>query len=270
MSSLTAPETHYEFGENWARFAAGVTEHHVAQAVAGLARLVGSDLAGLSFLELGCGSGIHSLAALELGAGDVAALDIDPRSVETARALLTRFAPGRAWRVETQSLLDIPAGSLQADLVYSWGVLHHTGDLAAALERAASLVRPGGRLVLALYRKTPLCGFWRREKRLYTHGPRWYRPIADRVLAALLVAGLLAIGRNPIRYIRDYPKARGMSFMTDVRDWLGGYPYESIAPEETRRRLAALGFAEERFFPCNTRLGLLGVGCDEYVFRRQG
>lgn len=264
------PRDHYQFGENWSRFAQGVTERHVDEAVVGLAKLVGPDLRGKTFLDIGCGSGLHSLAALRLGAAAVTAFDIDPQSVATTRSLLARFAPEARVQLEVRSVVDALADASRHDVVYSWGVLHHTGRLWHAIDRAASLVAPGGRLAIAIYRRTPLCRLWRAEKRFYALGPRWYRPVADQALAALMVAALLVTGRNPIAYIRDYPRLRGMTFMTNIRDWLGGYPYESAAPAEIREFLRRRSFIEEKFFPCNTRIGLLGVGCDEYVFRAQG
>jgi SAM-dependent methyltransferase len=264
--ALTDRESHYDFGDNWAQYAEGVTDAHIERATAALTTLVGPQLAGKSFLEIGCGSGIHSLAALRLGAASLVAFDIDARAVETARVLLTRYWPENNWRVEQRSIFDVAPGSLQVDVVYSWGVLHHTGDMWAALDRAISLVAPGGRLVIALYRKTPMCPFWRVEKRLYAHGPQWYRRAAETAFTGLFAAALLASGRNPQRYIETYGSARGMNFATDIRDWLGGYPYQSGAPAEVRRRVEAKGFTQTRFYPCNTRFGLLGVGCDEYVF----
>ena len=53
------------------------------------------------------------------------------------------------------------------DFVYSWGVLHHTGDMYRALRGAAGRVAPGGRFLFALYRRTPLCWLWKLEKRWY-------------------------------------------------------------------------------------------------------
>ncbi len=226
MAELTDLRTHYSFGENWARFAAGLNDTQITRAGAGLVRLVGDHIAGKSFLDLGCGSGLHSLAALGLGAVSVTAVDIDPHSVETARTLLSRHAEGQAWTVETRSAFDLMPDAGGYDIVYSWGVLHHTGDMRRAIRCAAALVRPGGRLVLAIYRKTPMCRFWRLEKRLYSRSPGWFRTAADAALASLIVLGLVATGRNPVRYIRAYPAARGMTFLSDVRDWLGGYPYE--------------------------------------------
>lgn len=269
MPAVTDREGHYEFGENWARFAETVTEHHIARAQAGLEKLLGQGLRGRSFLEIGCGSGIHSLAALRLGAAPLQAIDIDERAAETARRMLERHAPHRSWTVQTRSILDIAPGESEWDVVYSWGALHHTGAMRDAIGRSASLVGPGGTLVLALYRKTLMCRFWRWEKRLYVQGPRAYRSAAELVLTASTLAALVVTGRNPWRYVRRYPEARGMSFATDIRDWLGGYPYESASPDEIRRLMLDLGFVERRFFPCRTRVGLLGVGCDEYVFARR-
>lgn len=268
MADLTDRHTHYAFGENWARFVAGLNDAQIDRAAAGIVRLLGDEIVGKSFLDLGCGSGLHSLAALRLGAASVTAVDIDPRSVDTTRALLARYAAGQPWTAATCSAFDLMPDADGHDIVYSWGVLHHTGDMRRAIKCAAALVRPGGRLVLAIYRRTPMCRFWRVEKRLYSHAPAWLKAIADMALAGLIVLALAATGRNPSRYIRAYPSARGMSFLTDVRDWLGGYPYDSAAPSEIDGMFKELGFTSERFFPCNTRIGLLGVGCDEYVFSR--
>src|SRR5687768_14830032 len=90
-TDLTALETHFAFGENWADFAHVIDEKHVNAAIDGLRRLLGDvDLKGKRFLDIGCGSGLHSLAALKLGAADVVAIDLDPRSVETTRALIAQ------------------------------------------------------------------------------------------------------------------------------------------------------------------------------------
>jgi 2-polyprenyl-6-hydroxyphenyl methylase/3-demethylubiquinone-9 3-methyltransferase len=261
------PASRYEFGKNWERFSHDVTDRHIAEAIAGLTRLVSDNLRGKTFLDIGCGSGLHALAALRLGAA-VTALDIDADSVKTARRLLSTHAPDAGWTVDGRSVFDIPEDGPRYDIVYSWGVLHHTGRMWDAVRQAARLVRPGGQLVIALYRRTPMCPFWRIEKRLYSRSPRWLRAIADGALASLMMAGLLATGRNPVAYVRDYPRARGMTFGTNVRDWLGGYPYESASPAAVHDALTQLGFSRQAFFPCNTRVGLLGAGCDEYVYKR--
>ena len=110
-----------------------------------MAALGTSDLAGRTFLDIGCGSGLFSLAALQLGA-KVHSFDYDPDAVATTRQLRDRYAPDSDWRVEQGSVLDSSLISRlgQFDIVYSWGVLHHTGALWEALDAACRLVAPGG------------------------------------------------------------------------------------------------------------------------------
>lgn len=268
----TALESHFAFGENWADFAIGIDERHVEQARAALERLLGAaPLAGCRFLDLGCGSGLHSVAALRLGASSALAVDLDPRSSETARLVLTRFGGNRDWQVRRASALELDPDEIgRFDVVYSWGVLHHTGSMWEAVRRAADLVGPRGRLAVALYRRTLLCPAWRLEKRLYNRlpaaGQRWARSIYT---AAFHVA-LRTTGRSPAAHRRDYLANRGMDFDHDVHDWLGGWPYESARPAEVRSFVGALGFALEREFVRPGGLGVFGSGNDEFVFRRIG
>ena len=156
------------------------------------------------------------------------------------------------------------------DLVYIWGVLHHTGRLWAAMDRAADMVAPGGTLAVALYRKTPLCGFWRAEKAFYSRLPGWARPVLTAPYAAGLLAAQLFMGRNPLKYIRNYQSQRGMDVRHDVIDWLGGYPYESASPAEVAAWAARRGLTPVRadHTPPPRGRGILGTRCAEYVFTR--
>jgi 2-polyprenyl-6-hydroxyphenyl methylase/3-demethylubiquinone-9 3-methyltransferase len=155
QTDATPDEGHFAFGENWADFAKSLDQAAIAEAEAGLLKLLDrSDLAGASFLDIGCGSGLHALAALRLGASPVLAIDVDPNSVATATSVLAHHAAGRAWTVRQQSILQAKPDMGVFDIVYSWGVLHHTGDLALALRNATALVAPGGLFVCALYRRT--------------------------------------------------------------------------------------------------------------------
>ena len=143
-------ERPFAFGENWADFAKGIDEGAIAEAEAGLLKLIDkSDMAGASFLDIGCGSGLHALAAIRLGADRVVALDVDPDSVATANSVLSHHAAGQKWTVRRQSVLQAKPDMSSFDVVYSWGVLHHTGDLSLAMRNAAALVAPGGLFVFA-------------------------------------------------------------------------------------------------------------------------
>jgi 2-polyprenyl-6-hydroxyphenyl methylase/3-demethylubiquinone-9 3-methyltransferase len=173
--------------------------------------------------------------------------------------------------VTQRSVFELSPAEGRFDVVHSWGVLHHTGALWRAMETAAAMVAPGGTFAVALYRRTPLCGFWKREKRLYAAAPPPVQAVVRGLYKVAYAAGLAATGRNPIRYVREYAKERGMSWHHDVHDWLGGYPYESTTPEEVMEFLKKRGFRIERTFEHEAAArGLFGSHCDEFVARKKG
>jgi SAM-dependent methyltransferase len=271
MQNLTDVSTHYEFGENWRKYAGLINDQRISAAERGLAKLLTrEELAGRTFLDIGCGSGLHSLAAARAGVAAITAIDLDPNSVATTKAVLTRFAPTEVeWQAMERSVFDLDSLPLH-DVVYSWGVLHHTGAMERAISAAAARVRPGGLFAIALYRKTPLCGFWRIEKKLYTQGGPAMRGVLETLYNGARGMSFWLRGRSFKAYKADYAALRGMEYMTDVRDWLGGYPYESISKPDMLAIADALGFdflrGDIREKPGS---GLLGSGCDEYVFRKR-
>src|ERR1700694_782311 len=142
---LTDRESHFEFGQNWKDYATTINQKRIESAVEGLKKLFPDGLTGKTFLDIGCGSGLHSLAALLLGAISVTAIDIDENSVSTTRELLTKYADGPRWTAKIASVFDASPDTLgKFDIVYSWGVLHHTGDMWRAIECASRLVKPAG------------------------------------------------------------------------------------------------------------------------------
>jgi 2-polyprenyl-6-hydroxyphenyl methylase/3-demethylubiquinone-9 3-methyltransferase len=267
---LTAVESHFAFGRNWESFSGLVDdERREAARQSLLGFLSPADLEGASFLDIGCGSGLFSLAALDLGCARLLAVDIDETSVATTRHQLATSAGNDDWECRQASIFDLaPETEGVFDIVYSWGVLHHTGDMTQAIARASALVAPGGMLLLALYRRTRLCPLWRWEKQRYAHGSALFRGLARSLYSSAFIAGLLATGRSPRRYFAEYRKKRGMDWSHDVEDWLGGYPYESITPSALCQSLATLGFTEVRSRTQAGGLGLFGSGCDEFLFRR--
>lgn len=270
QEALKSVEAHFQFGENWLDYLRHVDDEALGEAEAGLLRLLPLEaIQGARFLDIGCGSGLHSLAALRLGADALVAVDIDPNSVRATSDLISKWAPGARSEVRRLSIFEAEPEELGLfDIAYSWGVLHHTGAMWEAVERAARFVRPGGHFVIALYQKRPTCGLWTWEKRLYTRSPRLVRAAIRGGYTAAYFVRLLAGGRNPFQYVRAYKSSRGMNFYNDIHDWLGGYPYESATPEEVRARVVALGFEPAAERTLGKGLGLFGTGCAEYVFRR--
>ena len=269
-TDLTAAENHYEFGRNWKDYLKNLDEAAVLQATKDFAVLVPAEVVrDKSMIDIGSGSGLHSLAAIKLGARSIVAVDIDRDSVEATTATLNKFASGADFRVIEKSILDADASGLgQFDVVYSWGVLHHTGAMWDAIDAASKRVADGGIFALAIYRKTPLCWAWRIEKRIFTNAGETTRSIIRAVYTRAYKLGLRLTGRDPKRYIDDYNGVRGMNFYNDIDDWLGGYPYESATEGEIEAFLKPRGFVLEYVKGLKPNLGLFGTGCAEFRFRR--
>ena len=254
--STEKEETRFSFGENWLTFLEQLDDERIAEAERSIWLLSGLErLDGKRVLDIGSGSGLFSLAARRLGA-TVHSFDYDIQSVSGTQKLKDRFFPHDAsWTVEQGSVLD---SSYMArlggyDIVYSWGVLHHTGAMYDAIRNAGSCVDHGGLFVFALYRKTRLCRWWTIEKRWYAQASPPAQKLARSIFVSLLRLGFLTKGRSFEEYVTNYRGVRGMDFMTDVHDWLGGYPYKSIAPAQVAKLMDELKFvhvAQQRQAAC--------------------
>ena len=211
-------------------------------------------------------------AARRLG-GLVHSFDFDVDSVERTKLLRDRYFPGDShWLVEQGSVLDrkylAKLGSF--GVVCSWGVLHHTGAMDEAIENDSQLFAPAGVFVFALYRKTRLCWLWRLEKRWYVSASPAAQRLACAIYTKLMCLAFVLLGRNYRAYVAAYSCNRGTTFNRGVRDWVGGYPYESFRPVEVAGELARLGFVHVRSKVQPYWTGLFGSGCDEFVYRRAG
>jgi 2-polyprenyl-3-methyl-5-hydroxy-6-metoxy-1,4-benzoquinol methylase len=275
-------EPRFEFGRNWQRFLTTLDDEQIAAAVQSLQSTLGAgSIAAKSFLDVGCGSGLFSLAARKLGAF-VRSFDFDEHSVECACQLKDRYFPADdKWQIGTGSVLD---GELlfsldKFDVVYAWGVLHHTGAMRKAWEGVAGLVADEGKLCISIYNDQGYVSrLWHVVKRTYQRLPRWLQPALvlfvaavqfSRRLAITFAAGLLRLVslRNPVMpLVNWYREAcqrqqRGMHHWHDLVDWVGGYPFEVARPEEVFNFFRARGF--ELIYL--TTQGC-GHGCNEFVF----
>jgi 2-polyprenyl-6-hydroxyphenyl methylase/3-demethylubiquinone-9 3-methyltransferase len=263
----------FEFGANWARFLDGLNDARIAEAEHSLLQGLGrSDLAGVRFLDIGSGSGLFSLAARRLGAR-VHSFDYDTQSVNCTSELKRRYFPNdSAWIVEQASVLDEAylARLGTFDVVYSWGVLHHTGDMWRALDHAQRGVAPGGQLFIAIYNDMgSQTARWKRLKKLYADLPRPVRPAF--AMLTMLPEEAKALARavlrgRPADYVRSWARYgegnRGMHKWRDIVDWVGGYPYEAAKPD------AIFDFFKRRGFALETMRCTGGLGCNEFVFKR--
>lgn len=266
MSSLHGDEVaaggRFAFGANWMRFLDGFDDARLSAAKQSLRDMLKVDtLEGKSFLDIGSGSGLFSLAARAMGAR-VHSFDYDPQSVACTRELKRRFYAGDAeWLIEEGSALDTAylSGLGEFDVVYSWGVLHHTGNMDSALANVVPLVAPGGLLFFALYNdQGPVSRYWTLVKTAYNK---------NGILRLLVIAvhmPYLYGFRWLVRALSGRAAIeRGMSLWHDMIDWLGGYPFEVARPEAIFRRFRDQGFVLQELRTCGGRMG-----CNEYVFRR--
>lgn len=264
----------FEFGRNWSRFLQTLNPERIATAEASLRDMLEvEDLSGRTFVDVGCGSGLFSLAARNLGA-KVHSFDFDPQSVACARELRRRYCTDSArWQVEEGSALDSEymqsLGSF--DVVYSWGVLHHTGDMWKGLANVWPLVTPGGKLFIALYNDTGTqAERWRVIKKTYNRLPGPLKsPFAMLTAVPGALKGFLRclLRGRPLDYFRgrsQYANRRGMSRWHDTLDWVGGYPYEVATPDEVFEYYKQRGFRLTKL-----HAGRVGLGCNEFVFERE-
>lgn len=256
----------FSFGKNWEEFMrlnfseerVRISKNHI------LDFLKLANMNEQYLLDVGCGSGLHSLAAFKAGAKRIVSFDIDPHAVKTTKKIKEMHGDPSNWNVLSGSILDKEFLSKlePADIVYSWGVLHHTGEMWAAIENTARLVKNGGFLYIALYTTTAKSNYWLEVKKRYNRASETRKRIMEYwyIVRYTLIPYFFNL-KNPWKTIREHKQKRGMAYLTDIKDWLGGYPYEDAKIEEV------LQF-------CRMKLNLklidikTGQANTEYLFRR--
>lgn len=265
---MASTDIHFDFGENWQEFSShALSAARVSQARSEFQDLVAPlKLDGLSFLDIGFGQGLSLLAAAALGAKAVGC-DINPKCARALEQNLKHFPelPAPPLAIVGSILDSSTIDSLQRatpggyyDVVHSWGVLHHTGNMKRATANAAGLVGLGGHFIIALYNRHWSSSLWLAVKWTYVSSPRWVqRALVGAFYPVIYAAKWMVTLRSPGR------QQRGMDFYYNVVDWVGGYPYEFASISETRDAVEAMGFTLERVIPAE-----VPTGCNQFVFKR--
>ncbi len=258
----SSQDARFEFGQNWSEFSKKINETEVQQAIEGLEKLLPENfnIKNKSFLDIGSGSGLHSVAAAKMGFSNITCTDYDHNSVATTKKNAEKFGVQGSITAFRDDILNSELKET-FDVVYSWGVLHHTGHMWDAIEAAAKQVKKGGVFVIAIYTKTQFCGLWKVIKKVYCRAPKFIQKIMGYFYHFIRSFRQVLNGE----IFKSYKNERGMNRFYDSIDWLGGYPYESARKEEV------VSFLEKDFkliesFRTQAGLGLLGTGCAEYVF----
>ncbi|MCJ7530226.1 MAG: class I SAM-dependent methyltransferase [Anaerolineales bacterium] len=231
-------ELRFAFGKNWQNFVdTCMQEQRITSAVNSIKHLLNAqNLQTKTFLDIGCGSGLFSLAAYLLGAEKVMSFDYDPDSVQASIRLRERMdISAKKWEIFRGSILDknFYVTLERADIVYSWGVLYHTGAMWQALDNAIACLKSGGMLAISIYNNLEkrLGGmtFWWRVKRTYNQLSKIVQQLMEYIYVVYFCLGVAITLRNPFKIIDGYgsdASTRGMDFWHNLRDWVGGFPYE--------------------------------------------
>jgi SAM-dependent methyltransferase len=255
-------EVTFSFGKNWKEYLATVGDEEIDGAKRNIEKWLGNNpVSGKTVLDIGSGSGIHSLAFYLLGAKTVRSFDYDKHSVEATKALWEKQGKPQNWEVSHGSILDaehLKSYREKFDLVYSWGVLHHTGSMWEAVGNSITLVKPGGKLWIALYVKGPKYQDDLALKQRYNDasplGKKW---MVNKWVARIMIRRLLNF-QNPLKW--NEKRSRGMNIYNDIIDWLGGLPYEVASEDEVLSFCRKKGLILERVEAAPEG------GCSDYVF----
>lgn len=235
----------FSFGKNWQNLLKTVNEDDFKRSLSDLDRWFKGriDLKSKNIIDIGSGSGMHSLMLNTYEPQKLFSFDYDVNSVNATKSLWEKAGKPANWIVEHGSILDKKYINKLGvfDLVYSWGVLHHTGSMWEAISNAIELVKPKGHFLISIYQGVDTYEKDLAIKRKYNAanslGKRW---IEWSEYIFPLMKKRIKWRENPFTWNTKY--GRGMNVYHDIVDWLGGLPYEVASEDQMKDFFARKGF----------------------------
>lgn len=203
------------------------------------------EVQGMAVLDAGCGTGIFSAIFARNGAGRVVGIDISPGSLETARGLKEKFNLANV-SFERQDMLQLPFADGTFDIVWAWGTVHHTTDPLRAISELARVLRPGGSIFLAVYKRTKLTWIHEIIRKTLVKTPKRSWTALSKIMAFFL---------SPVVFFfKKREKSRkGEKLEELILDWYFVPIRHYYTPDEIRNVLEGKGFEIEKFLPASGR-----------------
>lgn len=199
-------------------------------------------------LDAGCGSGVCSLALAER-AEKVIGFDLSPDSLSVGIGLADGLGKHNI-TFQQGTLLELPFDDATFDLVWSWGVIHHTVDPVGALDELVRVLKPGGLLVLAVYLKTNLTWFHELVRRICLNIPSGLMPLYK----TIFIEGVTAFVRVAELFgARTRTRDDVHRIQSLIEDWYFVPEKHFFTIAEMHKLFAERGLTYEVVFPMTAR-----------------
>ena len=196
-------------------------------------------------LDAGCGTGIFSVIFANKGAARVLGTDISQGSLETAGSLKKKFNLQNV-EFSEEDMLQLPFEDNTFDIVWAWGTVHHTSNPFKAIDELTRVLKKGGSILLAVYKRTKLTFIHEIIRKILIKTPKKSWTALSKIFAFFLAPVIFLFKKRE-------KSRKGEKLEELILDWyfvpLRHYYY----PEEIKNFLEEKSFMVEKFLPASGR-----------------